>query len=215
MVNGKLGRIAAVSTALLLAASACGGSDDDGGGGGDSGGGDEAKQVNVYGSDGNMGNALGEKFTEPGSLTGMRGTTPLTELSEDFKNRLLEVDPALVDFNYAAESYDAVVLAALAAETARTNAATTFAPFVNGLTTGGEVCTDYATCLAIVQAGGDVDLDGFSGPLAFTDPGEPAAASFGILSFGEDNLIDNDAIEYVLGGDPANASTVEAPAAPD
>jgi len=215
MVNGKLGRIAAVSTALLLAASACGGSDEGGGGGGGGGGTDEAKQVNVYGSDGNMGNALGEKFTEPGSLTGMRGTTPLTELSEDFKNRLLEVDPALVDFNYAAESYDAVVLAALAAETARTNAATTFAPFVNGLTTGGEVCTDYATCLAIVQAGGDVDLDGFSGPLAFTDPGEPAAASFGILSFDEDNAIDNDAIEYVLGGDPANASTIPPPATPD
>ncbi len=213
MVNGKLGRIAAISTALLLAASACGGSDDDGGGGG--GGTDEAKQVNVYGSDGNMGNALGEKFTEPGSLANMRGTTPLTELSEDFKNRLLEVDPALVDFNYAAETYDAIVLASLAAETARTNAATTFAPFVNGLTTGGEVCTDFATCLAIVQAGGDVDFDGFSGPLAFTDPGEPAAASFGILSFGEDNLIDNDLTEFVFGGDPANATTVEPPAAPD
>ncbi|MBA3369485.1 MAG: ABC transporter substrate-binding protein, partial [Geodermatophilaceae bacterium] len=203
------------STTLLLAASACGGSDDGGGDSGGGGGGDEAKQVNVYGSDGNMGNALGEKFTEPGSLVGMRGTTPLTELAPDFTDRLLEVDPALIDFNYAAESYDAVVLAALAAETARTNAAATFGPFVNGLTTGGEKCTDYASCLAIVQAGGDVDFDGLSGPLAFTDPGEPAAASFGILSFGEDNLVDNDLTEYVLGGDEANASTIEPPAAPD
>ncbi len=217
MVNGKFGRIAAVSTTLLLAASACGGSDDGGGdsGGGGGGGGDEAKQVNVYGSDGNMGNALGEKFTEPGSLANMRGTTPLTELAPDFTDRLLEVDPALVDFNYAAESYDAVVLAALAAETARTNQAATFAPFVNGLTTGGEKCTDFASCLTIVQAGGDVDFDGLSGPLAFTDPGEPASASFGILSFGEDNLVDNDLTEYVLGGDEANASTVPPPATPD
>jgi len=214
MVNGKIGRIAAVSTALLLAATACGGSDDEGG---DSGGGstDEAKQVNVYGSDGNMGNALGEKFTEPGSLANMRGTTPLTELSSDFTDRLLEVDSALIDFNYAAESYDAVVVAALAAEQARTNQATAFGPYVNAITTGGEKCTDFATCLEILKANGDVDFDGLSGPLAFTDPGEPAAASFGVLSFGEDNTIDAEATEYVQGGDEANASTVEPPAAPD
>ncbi|MBA3799589.1 MAG: ABC transporter substrate-binding protein [Geodermatophilaceae bacterium] len=218
MVNGKFVRIAAVSTTLLLAASACGGSDD-GGGGGDSGGGggggDEAKQVNVYGSDGNMGNALGEKFGDPGAIAGMTGTTPLTELTDDFTSRLLEIDPALIDFNYAAETYDAVVVAALAAEQARTNQATVFGPFVNGITSGGEKCTDFASCLAIIQAGGDVDFDGLSGPLAFTEPGEPAAASFGILTFGEDNLVDNDLTEYVLGGDEANASTVAPPAAPD
>ncbi len=217
MVQRKLGRIAAISTTLLLAATACGGSDDGGGdtGGGGGGSEDEAKQVNVYGSDGNMGNALGEKFSEPGSLANMRGTTPLTELAPDFTDRLLEVDPALVDFNYAAETYDAVIVAALAAETARTNDASVFAPFVNGLTSSGEKCTDYASCLAIVQAGGDVDFDGLSGPLAFTDPGEPAAASFGVLAFGEDNAIDSEATEYVLGGDEANASTIEPPAPPD
>ena len=214
MVQRKLGRTAVVSTIVLLAAAACGGSDE-GGGSSNGGGTDEAKQVNVYGSDGNMGNALGEKFTEPGSLAGMRGTTPLTELAPDFTDRLLEVDPALIDFNYSAETYDAVVLAALAVETARTNDATTFAPFVNGLTAGGEKCTDYATCLTIVATGGDVDLDGLSGPLAFTDPGEPAAASFGILSFGEDNMIDNDLTEYVQGGDEANASSIQPPTVPD
>ena len=214
MVQRKLGRTAVVSTIVLLAAAACGGSDE-GGGSSDGGGTDEAKQVNVYGSDGNMGNALGEKFTEPGSLANMRGTTPLTELAPDFTDRLLEVDPALIDFNYSAETYDAVVLAALAVETARTNDATTFAPFVNGLTAGGEKCTDYATCLTIVATGGDVDFDGLSGPLAFTDPGEPAAASFGILSFGEDNMIDNDLTEYVQGGDEANASSIQPPTVPD
>ena len=215
MVQRKLGRIAALSSTLLLAAAACGGSDGGDSGGGGGGGGEEAKQVNVYGSDGNMGNALGEKFTEPGSLANMRGTTPLTELAPDFTDRLLAVDPALVDFNYAAETYDAVVLSALAAELARTNDATTFAPYVNGITAGGEKCTDFASCLTVIQAGGDVDFDGLSGPLAFTDPGEPASASFGILSFGEDNLVDAEATEYVLGGDEANASTIEPPAAPD
>ena len=205
-------RIAAVTSTLLLSVSACGSAENSGGG--DAAEGGDVKQVNVYGSDGNMGNALGEKFTEPGSLVNMRGTTPLTELTGEFTDRLLQLDPELIDFNYSAESYDGVILAALAAETARSSDAGDFAPFVNGLTSGGEVCTDFAACLALVQAGGDVDLNGVSGPLAFTDPGEPAAASYGVLSFGEDNTIDEAATDYVLGGDPANASTQEPPAAP-
>ncbi len=206
-------RIAAVTSTLLLSVSACGSAENSGGGDAADGG-DDVKQVNVYGSDGNMGNALGEKFTEPGSLVNMRGTTPLTELTAEFTDRLLKLDPELIDFNYSAESYDGVILAALAAETARSSDAGDFTPFVNGLTSGGEVCTDFAACLALVQAGGDVDLNGVSGPLAFTDAGEPAAASYGVLSFGEDNTIDEAATDYVLGGDPANASTQEPPAAP-
>lgn len=227
MVNRKLARIAALSTAVLITATACGG--DEGGDGGGGGGDDGAKEVNVYGSDGNMGNAFGQDFTEAGLLSGMRGTTPLTDLGEDFRNRMLEVDPALIDFNYAGESYDAVTLVALAAEQARTNDASSFAPFINSLTSGGEKCTDFAGCLAILQAGGDVDYDGITGPLAFADAGEPAAASFGVLQFGDDLVevegadgsvteqlgVDSEQTEFVLAGDEANASTVPAPAAPD
>ena len=50
-----------------------------------------------------------------GALAGMKGTTPLLELSQDFKDKLLAIDPALQDFNYAAETYDAVNIIALAA----------------------------------------------------------------------------------------------------
>ncbi|MBA3524223.1 MAG: ABC transporter substrate-binding protein [Geodermatophilaceae bacterium] len=205
-------RAVATVSAVLLATAACGSEEPATDGGSPT---DEAKQVNVYGSDGNMGNALGENFSEDGALEGMKGTTPLTELSGDFRDRLLADDPALVDFNYAAESYDAVTIVALAAETARSNDATVFAPFMNAITSGGDKCTDFATCLTIVQAGGDVDYDGQSGPLAFTDAGEPAAASFGVLTFGPDNKLDDSLTEYVLAGDEANASTTAAPTAPD
>jgi len=51
-----------------------------------------------------------------GALAGMKGTTPLVELSQGFKDKLLKVDPALKDYNYAAETYDAVTVIALAAE---------------------------------------------------------------------------------------------------
>jgi len=212
MGKRKIMRAVATVGAVLIAVAACGSDDPET----PAGGGEpepEQKQVKVYGSDGNTGNALGENFTEDGALEGFKGTTPLTDLSEEFRTRLLADDPALVDFNYAAEAYDAVLLVAMAAETARTNDAVVFAPFVNSLTTGGEKCSDWATCLAIVQAAGDVDYDGQSGPLAFTDAGEPAAASFGVLTFGADNMLGEP--EFVLAGDEANASTTPPPAAPD
>src|SRR3954469_11664819 len=120
MRTGTIARATALSGAALLALTACGGSSDNSSSGSSasSGGGSGAKQVNVYGTDGNMGNALGKDFSQPGSLAGMKGTLPLTQLSGDFKNRLLKVNPQLVDFNYSAESYDATMLIAMAAQSA-------------------------------------------------------------------------------------------------
>ncbi|SDY20838.1 amino acid/amide ABC transporter substrate-binding protein, HAAT family (TC 3.A.1.4.-) [Geodermatophilus africanus] len=215
MRTGILARNAAVAAAALLVLTACGGGGDDGGGGG--GGGDAAgdggeRQVNVYGTDGNMGNALGESFSEDGSLAGMKGTTPLTDLGSEFTDRLLEIDPNLQDYNYAGETYDAIIVTALAAQAAGTNDANVFKEFINGITVGGEQCADFTACLEILNNGGNVDYDGISGPLSFTEAGEPAEASFGILQFGEDNQLDQDATEYVLAGDEANATTDEGPA---
>ncbi len=224
MARRKLVRAVAAVGATLIAATAC--SDDGGGttgtgettaGNGETTTSEESgpKQVNVYGTDGNVGNALGSEFSEPGALINMKGTTPLTELGEDFTSRLLEIDPNLEDFNYAGETYDAAVVISLAAEIARTTDGNVFKEQINGVTTAGEKCTDYASCLAIVQAGGDVDYDGISGPLEFVDAGEPSVASFGVLQFGEDNAIDNEATEFVVIGDPANATQTAPPAPPD
>jgi Periplasmic binding protein len=207
-------RSIAVTSAALVALTACGGGDDSGSGsGGDAASGGGEKQVNIYGTDGNMGSTLGDDFEEEGALAGMSGTTPLTELAGDFRDQLLQVDPNLGNtFNYAGETYDAVVITALAAQLAGTNDANVFKAYVNGVTTGGEKCDTFQACLDIVNAGGNPDYDGRSGPLAFVDAGEPAAASFGILQFGDDNAIDDGQTEFVLAGDEANATTDEGPA---
>jgi branched-chain amino acid transport system substrate-binding protein len=153
--------------------------------------------VQVYGVDGNMGNALGEQFTEPGALEGMKGTTPLTQLSDEFKNRLLEVDPELVDFNYAGESYDAVIVTALAAVVANTDVPTDVATEINGVTKDGEKCTSFQECLDLINGGTtDIDYDGVTGPLTFTDAGEPGEASYGVLQFGPENAIDDSLTEF-------------------
>jgi ABC-type branched-subunit amino acid transport system substrate-binding protein len=207
MAQRRLVRAAAVASAVLLAAGACSSDGDTGGDGG-------KKLIKVYGVDGNMGNALGEKFTDEGALAGMRGTTPLTKLGADFTARLKALDPKLVDVNYAGESYDAVVIAALAAETARSNAGAELGKFINAVTTGGDKCKDYKSCLDLVKAGKDVDYDGVTGPLEFTDAGEPAKASFGILQFGKNNKIDDAKTEFVLAGDEKNATTKTATVPP-
>ena len=46
------------------------------------------------------------------------------------------------------------------------------------------------TCLALIEAGTDIDYDGISGPLTFTGNGEPIVASYGLLTMGNNNRID-------------------------
>src|SRR5688572_15694828 len=69
--------------------------------------------VRLYGTDGTMHTAFSENFSDPSILSGMKGTAPLTNLSPVFTNRLLDIDPSLEGFNYAGETYDAVVISAL------------------------------------------------------------------------------------------------------
>jgi branched-chain amino acid transport system substrate-binding protein len=150
----------------------------------------------IYLVDGNIGNATGEDFTEPGTLVGVKGTLPAIELSDDFRNRLLGIDPALVDFSYSAETYDAVVISALAATAADSDDPAAMAREINGITRDGESCETYADCLALLEAGTDIDYNGPSGPQDFSQPGEPTAASFAIMTYAEDNTIDDEATEY-------------------
>ncbi|WP_394939408.1 ABC transporter substrate-binding protein [uncultured Ilumatobacter sp.] len=146
----------------------------------------------VYGTDGNMGNALAEAFDDPTVLAGMRGTLPGVDVAgelQDFRDQLDGIDPDLKDYSYAAESYDTVVIMALAATVAGSDDGVAIGAEINDVTRGGEKCTTYADCLALATAGTDFDYDGVSGPLEFRDEGEPTQASILILEFDETGTI--------------------------
>ncbi len=146
----------------------------------------------IYGTDGNMGNALAAAFDDPTVLAGMRGTLPGVDVENamtDFRDSLLTVDPGLVDFSYSAESYDAVVIMALAATVAGSDDGVAIGAEINDITRGGEKCNTYADCLALLDSGADIDYDGVSGPLEFRDEGEPTQASILILEFDETGTI--------------------------
>jgi ABC-type branched-subunit amino acid transport system substrate-binding protein len=140
----------------------------------------------------------------------MKGTTPLVELSQDFKDKLLKVDPALKDYNYAAETYDAVNIIALATEKAKSDGID-YAKEINGITRDGEKCTDFATCKAVIDKGGDPDYDGQSGPLEFAGNGEPLQASYGLLQFGDNDRLDDAKTTYIAATAPADADVPQVP----
>lgn len=181
---------------------------------------DSDETVRLYGTDGNMTSSFGGTFKDQaGLLNGMRGTSPLTPLSDDFKNRLRTVDPQLTNaFLYAAEAYDAVVIAALAAETARTVDAPQIAKYMTAVTVTKDPnvtpCLTIQACMAGVRAGGDIAYRGVSMRRSgLTDGGEPSSASYGSLIFGRTNLVDDAKTEFVAAGDEKTEAK-EQPAAP-
>jgi branched-chain amino acid transport system substrate-binding protein len=139
----------------------------------------------VYFVDGNLSDY--SKDFPPGTLEGAKGTQPGVVADDSFKKRLLEVNPKLKDFNYGPESYDAVVLTALAAEAAKSDSGTAISGKLVEVSKGGEKCTEFADCKAKIAAGTDIDFDGVSGPVEFSDKGDPSEASIGIYQFDAQN----------------------------
>ena len=145
-----------------------------------------------------------------GDLEGFKGTTPLTELGDDFKERLLAVDPELVDFNYAAEGYDLTMIIALAVAKANDDGIA-YASEIQGISRDGEKCTDFAGCMAIISAGGDPDYDGYSGPITLNGVGDPLEASYGVLTMGADNRIDDSQTVFLPAKAAADADVAAVP----
>ncbi|HEX6967902.1 MAG TPA: ABC transporter substrate-binding protein [Micromonosporaceae bacterium] len=171
-------------------------------------------KVRLYGSDGNMMNTFRDEFEGQVSLLdGMKGTTPRTPLSEDFVSRLRTVYPDLNDFTYAAETYDAVVIAALAAELARSTEPARIAQQINGVTMGGERCMAVSTCLELARKGTDIEYRGPSlRTTGFTDAGEPATASYATVHFDENGRINDQKTEFVGAGNSSAATSKNPPA---
>ncbi len=153
--------------------------------------------TNVWGVDGN--DNINSEMADATILEGMKQTIPSVDLGtiSDFVSRLEEAMPADSTSAYGAETYDSIVIVALAAQLAGTDQGTAVAAEINGVTGGGEKCTTFAECKDIIDAGGDPDYDGLGGPYEFVEAGEPAAASFRIQTYGTDGR-DEALDEYVF-----------------
>ena len=139
----------------------------------------------IYFVDGNL--ADYSKDFPKGTLEGVKGTLPGVVAGDEFKARLAEVDPKLTEWAYAPESYDATVLVALAATAAGDDSGASIASKMQEVSEGGEKCTSYADCVALLEDDKDIDYDGVSGPVEFNEKGDPSKATVGIYQYGAGN----------------------------
>lgn len=146
------------------------------------------QDVQIFLVDGNISTTAYKDFPKD-TMTGVIASVPTGDPSVDveaFNARLLEQDPNLTDFAYGAQAYDATILVALAADYAGCADGTAIAaamPMVANADAGGEACGTYADCLAIIQAGGQPNYDGVTGPLDFNEYGDPKAATIDVVQY--------------------------------
>lgn len=134
---------------------------------------------NLYFVDGNIANygscaAFGG--FEDGTLEGAKGTGP--GVSDEFFQTLkdqwaLTGDGSdLCDYQYGPESYDGVILIALAALAAQSTDGKTIAATFPEVEGSGTKCTTFAECAELILAGEQVDYDGVSGPITWDEVGD-------------------------------------------
>jgi branched-chain amino acid transport system substrate-binding protein len=146
----------------------------------------------LYGVDGNYG-VIGEADTNV-DIAGAQFTNPGVLATEDFQAKLQDLvaeqdqDPLTV-FSYAAESYDATVLSALAALKGGATDGATIKANLQDVSEGGEKCESFADCAKLLadDADADIDYDGVSGPISWDDNGDETEAFVSIFQYSAGN----------------------------
>jgi branched-chain amino acid transport system substrate-binding protein len=144
------------------------------------------QDVPTYFVDGNTADYSGEDF----DLQGVKATFPApAEVPVDFNKRLDEVwaPKKLKDYTYGAQSYDAMMLIALAAEAAGDDDGLALSKEIINVSRDGTACSDYAECLDLLKKGEDINYEGVSGPVDLNDTGSVSKATIGIQEYGANN----------------------------
>ncbi len=131
------------------------------------------KDVQMYLVDGNLSTTAFADFPK-GTMKGTIGTVPSGSVDmTTFNERLAAFDPALTDFSYGPQSYDATMVIALAAHSAGcADGVAIAAALADVAGNGGEECSTYADCIALLDAGTDIDYMGVTGGVDFNEFGD-------------------------------------------
>jgi branched-chain amino acid transport system substrate-binding protein len=122
-----------------------------------------------------------------GLLNGVHGILEGADADAALQARLKGVRADLGSFQYAPEAYDAVILAALAAQTAHANSGAAVAKGIVGASARGIKCGSYAECVDALRTSPDVDYDGLSGTLNLDATGAPTSGSYGLYVYSGEN----------------------------
>lgn len=118
-----------------------------------------------------------------GTLTNVNGILEGAVPNDAFKARVKAADPNVADYRYAAEAYDATILAALAASSAKDDSGEAVARTLQAVSARGIKCLSYGECLDVLKTQTDIDYDGISGMVTFDANGDPQSAHYGIYKY--------------------------------
>lgn len=122
-----------------------------------------------------------------GTLKGVRGVIEGHQPSKAFIATLKSTNSKLTSYRYAAEAYDATMLAVLAAIVAQDDAGEAIAGSLYDVSKSGVKCLSFAECLEVLKTTNDIDYDGVSGPVNFTPGGNVEPAFWGFYTYDGEN----------------------------
>ena len=154
--------------------------------------------VPLYLTDLDLSNVLAQALP-PGTMSGVEGFRPGVAPDPSFLAALASASPGLVDVGYAAQSYDAEMMIALAADAAGSTSGKAIAAQLSQVGTGLTPCLTYAACLALVKASRTIAYRGASGPLPLGPDGSVASGTIGVFRFGATNTYPSTGVSYVAG----------------
>lgn len=150
------------------------------------------RQHPTYGTDGILGERLGDLVADRSSLACLRGLLAVAPADDGFaaavraELRALGVGAAgdgPLALDHAAEAYDAVVAVAVAAHASGAADGATIAAALPAATSGGTPCDSPARCLELARDGVDLAYVGRSGPLPLGAQGNRRAAVLTLVAF--------------------------------
>lgn len=118
-------------------------------------------------------------------LEGIKGTAPSAspENGEStFPARLEAAFPGTPTI-FSAQMYDCLVVTTLAAQAAQSADPSVFVSEIGNVTKGGEKCSIFGDCFALLSEGKDIDYDGASGPLDFGPSNEPGIGTYDVFIY--------------------------------
>ena len=142
----------------------------------------------LYFVDGNTSDYSSE--LDAGLLKGSKGTIPGVNPSDDFVKRLKSTGVDLKNTTtYGAETYDGIILAALAAQKGGSADGKTIQANMAAVSgsTKGEKCDSYKACVALLKDGKEIQYQGQTGIGAFNKNNDPSSANIGVYVFNKDN----------------------------
>ncbi|MEZ5171381.1 MAG: ABC transporter substrate-binding protein [Acidimicrobiia bacterium] len=141
--------------------------------------------IPTYMADGSKGSSFFEAVdpNNPAVLVGVRGTAPAAApagADHPFEAVYAETGEDTIFSSYF---YDCVILTALAAQSAGSNDPSAIKDAIPDVLTGDNACKEFAECKQFLEDGETINYDGASGPLDFSDVGEPQRGAYDVWMY--------------------------------